>query len=192
MRRSPRSPLEDVRACTGSQTTWDQSNARTNALDCFAFCHFESMGIPEGLFAAQGLAYTHSCQRFALLLTDHAHDSGTVRIATPYTVIDFHYLSPNSPWRIRNSASDVSIVDTLCSSENKLAHLPIHLPAAGSTSFSRFRTARNEVRTGKASGSQSYAVLNRAQQQIITFVPLSDSRRIDYNRKPRSRPSAVC
>jgi len=49
----------------GSQTTWGRAGTRTIAPAHVAFCHFESIGTPEGIFAAQWLAYTLPCQRFA-------------------------------------------------------------------------------------------------------------------------------
>jgi hypothetical protein len=49
----------------GSQTTWGRTKARAIAPARVAFCLFESIGTPEGIFAAQWLAYTLPCQRFA-------------------------------------------------------------------------------------------------------------------------------
>ena len=53
----------------GSQTTRGRTGARAGALARIAFCLFESIGTPEGIFAAQWLAYTLPCQRFAHGLT---------------------------------------------------------------------------------------------------------------------------
>jgi hypothetical protein len=49
----------------GSQTTQGRSGTRVYAPARVAFCHFESISTPEEIFAAQWLAYTLPCQRFA-------------------------------------------------------------------------------------------------------------------------------
>ena len=53
----------------GSQTTQGRTDTRAHAPARVAFCLFESIGTPEGIFAAQWLAYTLPCQRFAHGLT---------------------------------------------------------------------------------------------------------------------------
>jgi len=53
----------------GSQTTWGRTGARAHAPVRVAFCNFESIGTPKGIFAAQWLAYTLPCQRFVHVLT---------------------------------------------------------------------------------------------------------------------------
>jgi hypothetical protein len=54
----------------GSQTTQGRAGTRALAPAHVAFCLFESIGTPNGIFAAQGLAYTLPCQRFAHALAD--------------------------------------------------------------------------------------------------------------------------
>lgn len=54
----------------GSQTTRDQTGTRASAPACVAFCYFESIGVPDLVFAAQWLAYARPCQRFAPILAD--------------------------------------------------------------------------------------------------------------------------
>ena len=53
----------------GSQTTQGRAGARALAPAHVAFCLFESIGTPDGVFAAQWLAYTLPCQRFVHTLT---------------------------------------------------------------------------------------------------------------------------
>ncbi len=48
----------------GSQTTQGRTDTRVCAPVHVAFCLFESIGTPDGIFAAQWLAYTLPCQRF--------------------------------------------------------------------------------------------------------------------------------
>jgi hypothetical protein len=52
----------------GSQTTQGRTGTRAHAPAHVAFCFFESIGTPNGIFAAQWLAYTLPCQRFAYAL----------------------------------------------------------------------------------------------------------------------------
>jgi len=49
----------------GSQTTQGRSGTRDSAPVHVAFCHFESIGTLEEIFAAQWLACTCPYQRFA-------------------------------------------------------------------------------------------------------------------------------
>jgi len=49
----------------GSQTTGNRTGTRADAPDRVAFCTFEHIGVPERIFAAQWLACTRPCQRFA-------------------------------------------------------------------------------------------------------------------------------
>ncbi len=53
----------------GSQTTQGRAGTRALAPAHVAFCLFESIGTPNRIFAAQWLAYTLPCQRFAPTLT---------------------------------------------------------------------------------------------------------------------------
>jgi hypothetical protein len=53
----------------GSQTTQGRTGTRVHAPLRVAFCLFESIGTPNGIFAAQWLAYTRPCQRFVHALT---------------------------------------------------------------------------------------------------------------------------
>lgn len=52
----------------GSQTTWGRASTRVRVPTYVAFCLFESIGTPDGVFAAQWLACTLPCQRFAQTL----------------------------------------------------------------------------------------------------------------------------
>lgn len=54
----------------GSQTTWGRTGTCANAPVRVAFCFFEGISTPDGIFAAQWLAYTHPCQRFTYTLAD--------------------------------------------------------------------------------------------------------------------------
>lgn len=49
----------------GSQTTRGREGTRDSVPPRVAFCDFERIGTPDEIFAAQWLAYTHPCQRFA-------------------------------------------------------------------------------------------------------------------------------
>src|SRR3981081_1480720 len=77
----------------GSTTTQDRSGARGNAPVRFAFRQCKSVGVlDEKYFAAQWLACTLPCQRFAapLPVCCAGLRAGLVRYA--FTVMDLHHL----------------------------------------------------------------------------------------------------
>ena len=55
----------------GSQTARGRSGTRDSAPEHVAFRSLDSVGTPDGSFAAQYPAYTHLCQRFAVPLAGH-------------------------------------------------------------------------------------------------------------------------
>src|ERR1700681_4532584 len=69
-------------------------STRGIALSRFAFCHFESMGTPEEFSPLNGWPTCTPVNTSRTSSRIFAHDSGPMRIATPYTVTDFHCLSP--------------------------------------------------------------------------------------------------
>jgi len=61
-----RFPRKKLLCMPGSMTTQDQATARADAIARVAFYQWDSIGILiENTFAAQWLAYTLPCQRFA-------------------------------------------------------------------------------------------------------------------------------
>ena len=67
-----------------SKTTPGRLGARVIAPIRVAFRHRNDVGTQdEGTFAAQWLAYALPCQRFAKPSRVSAHDSGSMRFATP-------------------------------------------------------------------------------------------------------------
>jgi hypothetical protein len=77
----------------GSPTTPDRADARTVASDRFAFRLWNNVGIRENLsFAAQWLAYTLPCRRFADPLTGACARLGADAGCYPFIVVDSHHL----------------------------------------------------------------------------------------------------
>src|SRR5208337_1198513 len=60
-----RFPVEELSYMPGSSTTQDRICARVDAHPRFAFRCDNGVGVPIDSFAAQWLAYTHPCRRFA-------------------------------------------------------------------------------------------------------------------------------
>jgi hypothetical protein len=60
-----RFPCKECAYMPGSQTTQSRSHARVCACDRFAFRRSDGVGAPDDAFAAQWLAYTFPCRRFA-------------------------------------------------------------------------------------------------------------------------------
>src|SRR5208283_809353 len=87
-----RFPVEERTYMPGSSTTQDRICARVDAHPRFAFRCDNDVGVPIDSFAAQWLAYTHPCRRFALgLATDDAR-LGADAVRYSFIVVDLHHL----------------------------------------------------------------------------------------------------
>ena len=76
----------------GSSTTQDRACARVDAHPRFAFRCDNGVGVPIDSFAAQWLAYTHPCRRFAPGLTADDAGLGADAVRYSFIVVDLHHL----------------------------------------------------------------------------------------------------
>jgi hypothetical protein len=76
----------------GSSTTQDRTCARVGAHPRFAFRCDNGVGVPIDFFAAQWLAYTFPCRRFASGLTADGARLGASAVRYAFTVVDWRHL----------------------------------------------------------------------------------------------------
>ena len=77
----------------GSPTTPGRSGARISAPDHVAFRRLNNVGTRDKVsFAAQWLAYTLPCRRFADILTDACARLGADVVRYSFIVVDLHHL----------------------------------------------------------------------------------------------------
>ena len=76
----------------GSSTTQDRICARVDAHPRFAFRCDNGVGVPIDSFAAQWLAYTHPCRRFAPGLAADDARLGADAVRYSFIVVDLHHL----------------------------------------------------------------------------------------------------
>ncbi len=76
----------------GSSTTQDRICARVDAHPRFAFRCDNGVGVPIDSFAAQWLAYTHPCRRFAPGLAVDDARLGADAVRYSFIAVDLHHL----------------------------------------------------------------------------------------------------
>ena len=76
----------------GSRTTQDRKRARVDAHPRFAFRCDNGVGVPIDSFAAQWLAYTHPCRRFAPGLAADGARLGADVVRYSFIAVDLHHL----------------------------------------------------------------------------------------------------
>jgi len=91
-----RFPSKERLYMPGSQTTQSRSHARVDACDRVAFRWSDGVGAPIEAFAAQWLAYTFPCRRFALRL---AAETRTARGRCGSLLLHRSGLPPHTPCR---------------------------------------------------------------------------------------------
>src|SRR5271166_6776746 len=87
-----RFPVEEFTDMPGSSTTQDRKRARVDARPRFAFRCDNGVGVPIDSFAAQWLAYTHPCRRFAPGLTTDDARLGADVVRYSFIAVDLHHL----------------------------------------------------------------------------------------------------
>src|SRR5271157_5209943 len=87
-----RFPVEERTHMPGSSTTQDRICARVDAHPRFAFRCDNGVGVPIDSFAAQWLAYTHPCRRFAPGLTADDARLGADAVRYSFIAVDLHHL----------------------------------------------------------------------------------------------------
>jgi hypothetical protein len=88
-----RFPYKELPYMPGSQTTQGQSHARDGAYDCVAFRQTYAVGTLRFItFAAQWLAYTLPCRRFADILADACARLGANVDRYSFIATDLHRL----------------------------------------------------------------------------------------------------
>jgi hypothetical protein len=93
IRRSPRFPCKELACMPGSPTTPSHPSACIDALGCIAFRYTDSVGARDQFsIAAQWLACTSPCRRFADVLTDACARLGADVDRYSFIAVDFHYL----------------------------------------------------------------------------------------------------
>ncbi len=91
----------------GSSTTQDRICARVDAHPRFAFRCDNGVGVPIDSFAAQWLAYTHPCRRFAPGLAADDARLGADAVRYAFIAVDWHHLllaglPAHCHWNFRN------------------------------------------------------------------------------------------
>ena len=87
-----RFPVEELTDMPGSSTTQDRICARVDAHPRFAFRCDNGVGAPIGSFAAQWLAYTRPCRRFAPGLAADDARLGADAVRYSFIAVDLHHL----------------------------------------------------------------------------------------------------
>ncbi len=86
-----RFPVEERTHMPGSSTTQDRICARVGAHPRFAFRCDNGVGVPIDSFAAQWLAYTHPCRRFAPGLAADDARLGADVVRCSFIIVDLHH-----------------------------------------------------------------------------------------------------
>ena len=122
-----RFPYKERAYMPGSQTTQSRSHARVDACDRMAFRRSDGVGAPNEAFAAQWLAYTSPCRRFACRLPA---DTRTARGRCGSLLLHRSGLAPPAPCRSPGAPDPV----LLCFTDPVLRSAPFYVPQKFPTS----------------------------------------------------------